>query len=169
MKEFEFIKMDTLIVCEIEDSTKMVYQDNFNSIYELVKENMSDSITLLFHISGDGYDKIIKKRLTTLEKQLLIEQNINNFDLFDFLFFNYILEDGKDKDSFKKTNIEELTNVFSKFLKGLKTYRYDTIKHKTFHVKQRRISRKQLEAMEMDFKKWTVEKEYIDEEDEDEE
>lgn len=157
MKEYEFIKMDTLIVCEIKDSKELVYQSNFYQIHDVIKNNITDNVTLLFHISGDGFDKIIKKTLNSLEKELVIHENVDNFDLFDFLFFNYILEEDTKKEVFQQNNLEDFIRVYRNFVKGLKTYRHDTIKHKTFHVKQRRISRKQLDAMQMDFTKWAVE------------
>jgi len=155
MKEYEFIKIDTLLVCELEDRKELVYQPEFYSIYNTIKDNMIDDIILLFHLEKEN--KIHKIKLRTIDKELILEEKINNFDIFDFWYFNFILEKENSNIKIRDKNIEEIIKTYRKFKKGLDTYRYDTIKHKTFHVKQRRISRKQLEAMEMNFKKWSME------------
>jgi hypothetical protein len=169
MKKYVYTKIDTILVCEIEKMKEIVYQTNFYAIHDRVNENIKDDIVLLFLVEKDGeVEDLIEKTLTVQEKLLILSKKVSNLELFDFLFFNYILENEENKNVFQQNTLEEIENVYTQFIYSLNTYRYDTIKHQTFHIKQRRISRKQLDAMKMGFKKWYTIAEFMDNNEEEE-
>jgi len=170
IEKFIYTKIDTILVCEIEKMKEIVYQKNFYSIHDRVKNNIKDDIVLLFLVEEDDIPSdIIEKTLSVQEKLLILSKKVSNLELFDFLFFNYILENEENKSIFKQNTLEEMEGVYTQFIYSLNTYRYDTIKHQTFHIKQRRISRKQLDAMKMGFKKWYTIATFMDENEEEEE
>jgi len=169
IQKYIYTKIDTILVCEIEKMKEIVYQTNFHSIHDRIKDNIKCDITLLFLIENGGeVEDLIEKTLTVQEKLLVLSKTVSNLELFDFLFFNYILENEENKNVFQQNTLDEIEEVYTQFVYSLNTYRYDTIKHQTFHIKQRRISRKQLDAMKMGFKKWYTIAEFMDNNEEEE-
>ena len=156
MEKREFIKIDNIFVCEIKEARQLEYVQEEYTILNILKEESDSEIVLLFHIEGGaGLNKIIKYTLNELEKELIKEKEINNFLIFDFLFFTNILED--DSNNFEMDDKEGLEKTYSFFEEKLFAYRRGVVLNKSFNVKQRRISRKQLEKMELNFKKWEEE------------
>lgn len=156
MTKREFIKIDNIFVCEIKKTRKLEYVPEEYQILNILKEDVDVEVVLLFHIEGGaGLNKIIKYTFNKLERELIIEKEINNFLIFDFLFLTNIMED--DSNSFEMNDKEGLEKTYTFFEEKLFAYRRGVVLNKSFNVKQRRISRKQLEKMGLNFKKWEEE------------
>lgn len=155
MKTYEYIKIDNVFVCQIEDNRQLVHMEEDYTIYDNIKDNIVNDITLLFHVNVDNIlDKIIKHTISSKVKQLILEKKINNYILFDFIFFVYILENNEEE---VEDTLEGMTNLYEKFEKKIYEYRNEVVRNKSFNIKQRRISRKQLEQMQLNFNKWESE------------
>jgi len=167
MKEHKYVKIDKILICEV-TKKEMLYQDDFHSIHNILKKNIKTEIK--FYFIQEEKSEVEEYILNINDKFLILEEEINNLNIFDFIFFNNILNKEKYNFFYNSGTLEELISVYKRFVNGLKTYRYDMIKHKTFHIKQRRISRKQLEELKMDYDKWTVAQNFfnLDEDGEDE-
>ena len=97
MKTYEYIKIDNVFVCEIEEGRSLNHMDNDYEIYDNIDNNMVDDIVLLFHVNVDNIlDKIIKHTLSSKIKQLILEKKVNNYLIFDFIFFVYIQENNNE-------------------------------------------------------------------------
>lgn len=154
-KNLEYIKIDNVFVCEIEDSRKLKYIEDEFEILNQVEEKQN--VTLLFHVVMDrNVDKIVKHKLKKNELKLIKDEKLDNYIIFDFIFFSYIFEED-NKEAFENGKYEDLVKSFYKFREKLFNYRKGVVINKTFNVKQRRISRKQLNQMQLDFEKWDTE------------
>jgi len=144
-----------VFVCKIQEGRELIHMEDDYTIYDNIKENIVNDVTLLFHVNVDNIlDKIIKHTISSKVKQLVLEKKINNYILFDFIFFVYILENNEDE---VEDTLEGMARLYDKFEKKLYEYRNEVVKNKSFNIKQRRISRKQLEKMQLDFNKWESE------------
>lgn len=149
----EYIKIDNIFICEV-NQKKLNYIENEFEILENIKNN--EDITLLFNISMGQIHKLIKHDISKNEKKLFINKEVNNFIIFDFIFFVFLYED-ENSILLKDQSYEELEESFDRFVDKLFKYRKGVVLNKTFNVKQRRISRKQLQKMQLEFDKWEQE------------
>lgn len=159
MEKYIFTKVDTVLIYQITDTKLISIEDDYQ-IYKLLKNNLNTDLAVMFHIIDKK--ELVEFDITHCMKKVFLKNKTSNYDIIDFSFYVHDLLKFNKKMAESVNNFEKIEKIYNDFIIHLKKFRQDQILKYTFHVNQRRISRKQLMQMKEEIKEfakvnWTFE------------